>query len=46
MICGYFCISFIDFMLKGASFLDYFFFFSPYKYENNDEIQQNWLKKT
>ena len=29
IICGYFCIGFIDFMLKGKSLIDYKFFFSP-----------------
>ena len=29
IVCGYFCLGFIDFMLKGKSLLDYitFFFF-------------------
>ena len=25
--CGYFCIGYVDFMLKGRSLLDYKFFF-------------------
>ena len=28
-MCGYFCIGFIDFMLKGKSLLDYTNLFSP-----------------
>ena len=36
--CGYFCIRFIDFMLKGKSLLDYTNLFSPNKYEKNDKI--------
>ena len=28
-MCGYFCIGFIDFMLKGRSLLDYTNLFSP-----------------
>ena len=28
-ICGYFCIDFIDFLLKGKRFLDYTNVFSP-----------------
>ena len=28
IMCGYFCIGFIDFMLKGKSFLDYTNLFS------------------
>ena len=35
---GYFCIGFIDFMLKGKSFLDYTNSFSPDDYEKNDKI--------
>ena len=35
---GYFCIGFIDFMLKDKIFLDYTNLFSPNEYENNDKI--------
>ena len=38
MICGYFCIEFIDFMLKGKSLLDYTNLFSTKKHEKNDKI--------
>ena len=37
-ICGYFCIGFIDFMLKGKSLLDYKILFSPDDYEKNEKI--------
>ena len=37
-ICGYLCIGFIDFMLKGKSFLDYTNLFSPNEYEKDDKI--------
>ena len=37
-MCGYFCIGFIDFMLKGKSLLTYTNLFSPSKYEKNDKI--------
>ena len=36
-MCGYFCIGFIDFVLKGKSLLDYTNLFSPKKYEKNDK---------
>ena len=36
--CGYFCIRFIDFMLKGKSLLEYTNLFSPNDYEKNDKI--------
>ena len=42
---GYFCVWFIDFMLKGKSLLDYTN--SLYKHENNDGIilkYFQWLK--
>ena len=37
VICGYFCIGFIDFMLKDKSLLDYTNLFSPNEYEKNDK---------
>ena len=37
-MCGYFCIWFIDFMLKGKSFLDNTNLFSPKDYEKNDKV--------
>ena len=38
IMCGYFCIGFIDFMLKGKSMLDYTKLFSLNEYEKNDKI--------
>ena len=38
IICGYFCIGLIDFMLKGKSLLDYTNIFYPKKYEKNDRV--------
>ena len=38
IMCGYFCIEFIDFMLKGKNFLEYINLFSPNEYEKNDKI--------
>ena len=35
IMCGYFCIGFIDFMLKRKSLLE---FFSLNKYEKNEKI--------
>ena len=37
-MCGYFCIGFIDFMLKGKSLLNYTVIFSPNDYDKNDKI--------
>ena len=38
IMCGYFCIGFIDFMLKSKSFLNYTHLFSPNENEKNDKI--------
>ena len=38
IICGYFCIRFIDFMIKGKSLLEYKDLFSPNDYEKSDKI--------
>ena len=37
-MCRYFCIGFINFMLKGKSLLEYTNIFSPNKYEKNDKL--------
>ena len=37
-MCGCFCIEFVDFMLKGKSFLEYTNLFSPNEYKENDKI--------
>ena len=38
IMCEYFCIGFIDFMLTDTSLLDYTNLFSPSYYEKNDKI--------
>ena len=38
VMCGYFCIEFIDFMLKGKSLTDFTISFSPNDFKNNDDI--------
>ena len=37
IMCGYFCIGFIDFMLNGKSLFDCTNLFSPNDYEKNDK---------
>ena len=37
-MCGYFCIGFVNFMLKGKSLLEYTNLFSPNDYEKNHKI--------
>ena len=36
-MCGYLCVDFIDFMLKGKSLLDYTKLFSPNEYKKNNK---------
>ena len=38
VMCGYFYIGFIEFMLEVKSLLDYTNLFSPNEYEKNDKI--------
>ena len=38
VMCRYFCIGFIDFMLKGKLLLHFTNLVSPSKYEKNDKI--------
>ena len=38
IMCRYFCIGFIDFMLKGKSLLEYKNLFFPNDYEKNDKL--------
>ena len=44
IMCGYFCIGFNDFMLKGKSLLDYASLFSPNEYEKNDKAISKYLQ--
>ena len=37
IMCGYFCIGFIDFMVKGKSLVDYAHLFSSDDCEKNDK---------
>ena len=37
IMCGYFCIGFIDFMFKGKSLTEYANLFSPNDFKKNDE---------
>ena len=36
LMCGYFCIGFIDFMIAGKKMTDYTSLFSPHGFEKND----------
>ena len=37
VICGYFSIGFIDFMLAGKKLIDFSCMFSPYDFNKNDK---------
>ena len=38
VMCGYFCIGFIDFMLAGKKLTDFTNLFSPHDFEKDDDI--------
>ena len=43
IICGYFCIGFINFMLKGKTLTEYTNLFSPNNFKKNDDIILNYF---
>ena len=42
-MCGYFCIGFIDFMLKEKNLTEYINLFSPNNFKKNDSIILNYF---
>ena len=44
VMCGYFCIGFIDFMLAGNTLIDYTNLFSPYDFNKNDSTILSYFK--
>ena len=44
VMCGYFCIRFIDFMLAGKKLTDYTNLFSPHDFKKNDNIILSYFK--
>ena len=42
VMCGYFCIGFINFMLKGKSLTDFANLFSPNNFKKDDDIVLNF----
>ena len=44
IMCGYFCIEFINYMLKGKTLLNYTNIFSPYDFKKNDQIIKRIFK--
>ena len=43
IMCGYFCIGFINFMFKGKTLTDYTNLFSPNDFKRNDDIILNYF---
>ena len=43
IMCGYFCIGFINFMLKGKSLTEYTNLFSPNDFKKNDDTVLNYF---
>ena len=44
IMCSYFCIGFIDFMLAGKKLADFTNLFSPYDFDKNDNITLSYFK--
>ena len=42
-MCGYFCIGFIDLMLKSKSLIDFTNIFSPNNFKENHDIVLNYF---
>ena len=43
-MCGYFCIGFFDFMIKGKSLLEYTNLVSTDDYKKNDKIKLKYYQ--
>ena len=44
IMCGFYCIAFIEYMLSGKTLLDYTNLFSPIDYKKNDMITYKHFK--
>ena len=44
IMCGYFCMEFINYMLKGKTLLDYTNLFSPNDFKKNDRVIKRIFK--
>ena len=44
IMCGYFCVGFIDFMFAGKGLIDFTSLFSPYDFKKNDDIILSYFK--
>ena len=45
IMCGYFCIEFINYKLEGKTLLDYTNLYSPNDFKKNDQIIKRIFKK-
>ena len=45
IMCGYFCIEFINYMLKGKTLSDYTNLFSPNDFKKKDQVIKRIFKK-
>ena len=45
IMCGYFCVEFINYMLKDKTLLDYTNLFSPNDFKKNDQVIKRIFKK-
>ena len=43
IMCGYFCIGFINFMLAGKTLTEFTNLFSPNNFKKNDDVILNYL---
>ena len=43
IMCGYYCIGFTDYMLKGNSLTDFTDLFSPNNFKKNDDMILNYF---
>ena len=44
IMCGYFCILFIEYMLNNKTLADFTNLFSPWNFKKNDEIIRRYFK--
>ena len=44
IMCGYFCIGFIDFMFKGKTLTEFMNLFPPNNFKKNDNIILSYFK--
>ena len=44
ILCGFYCIAFMEYMIVGKTLLDYMNLFSPNDYKKNDKIIYKYFK--